>query len=130
MANLRVPDTGGADYELWIRYFSGAVTPIVNYAGNSRNIWDHQIAINLGNLRDESAWRQNPIVIVTALVICSGLTSWLLEVVHTEWYVIIHKCTWTIVIKSTPKPEQSTYNVARHPKEVTSLNLGLRQDVD
>ena len=88
-----------ADSRLCKRSFSGAVTPIVNYAGSSSNYWDHQIAINLGNLRDESSWRQNPIVIVTALVICSGLTSWLLEVVHTGWYVIIHKCTWTVVVE-------------------------------
>lgn len=70
------------------RYFSGASTPIVNYAGGSRNIWDHQIAINLGNLKGEQAWRQNPIVITTALVVCSGLTSWLLEVVRKEWYIL------------------------------------------
>ena len=99
IAIRRAPNTGAADSRSWIRHFSGAVTPIVNYAGSSWNIWDHQIAINLGNLRDESAWRQNPIVIVTALVVCSGLTSWLLEVVHTGWYVIIHRCTWTVVVE-------------------------------
>ena len=67
--NPKAPDTGDANFSLWIRYFSGTVTPVVNYAGSSWNIWDHQIAINPGNLRDESAWRQNPIVIVTALVV-------------------------------------------------------------
>lgn len=84
----KAPDTGNTDFGMLRRHFSGASTPIVNYAGGSGNIWDHQIAINLGNLEGEKAWRQNPIVITTALVFCSGLTSWLLEVVRTEWYMI------------------------------------------
>lgn len=77
--------------ELSRRLFSGAVTPIVNYSGYDGNLYDHQIAINLGNLAGENAWKQNPIVITMALVICSGLTCWLLAVVHTGWYVAIHK---------------------------------------
>ena len=58
-------------------------------------------------------------MIVTALVICSGLTSWLLEVVHTEWYVITHKCTWTVVV------EQSVDNAVKYPKEATLLTIGF-----
>ena len=91
------------------------MTPIVNYAGGSGNVWDHQIAINLGNLRDESAWRQNPIVIFTALVVCSGLTSWTLEIVHTGWYVIIHQSRWIVAVELTQRPEKSIYYATEYP---------------
>ena len=67
------------------RYLSGASTPIVNINGNPTNLWDHQLVINLGNIKEEQAWRQNPIFIILALFVCSGATSWLLEIVHAEW---------------------------------------------
>ena len=86
--NFRGSDAGSTNVDLMSRYFCGANTPVVNYNGGSGNIWDHQIALNLGNLAGEKAWRQKPFVITTALVICSGLTCWLLEIVRADWCVI------------------------------------------
>ena len=90
LQRVKAPDISNADSELSRRLFSGAVTPIVKYSGYGGNRYDHQIAIDLGNLAGEKAWKQNPIVITLALVICSGLTSWLLAFVHTGWYVAIY----------------------------------------
>ena len=50
-----------------------------------------------GKLGGEKAWRQSPIVITTALIVCSKLTSWLLEIVHAEWYAIFHDWVPAIV---------------------------------
>ena len=66
------------------RYFSEATTPIVALGSNlprPRN----QILINLGNLRGETAFKQSLGLITLMLVVCSGLTTWLLEIVHARW---------------------------------------------
>ena len=63
-------------------YFSGDYTPIVKVA--SAQGWARGINVNLGNLGGEKAFNKNPILIAFALFICSGLTTWLLEVVQAE----------------------------------------------
>lgn len=73
------------------RYLSGANTPIVNINGNPTNLWDHQLVINLGNIKEEQDWRHNPIIIIIALIVCSGATSWLLEIVYAQW-------TWVKIV--------------------------------
>lgn len=73
------------------RLFSSVTTPIVTVSRDEINIWEHQIVINLGNLRGENAFRQNAILIFSVLVICSGLTTWLLEIVRADW-------TWVKIV--------------------------------
>ncbi|KAK3172722.1 hypothetical protein OEA41_006046 [Lepraria neglecta] len=84
------------------RYFSGDYTPIVKVA--SAQGWARGINVNLGNLRGEKAFNKSPILIAFALFICSGLTTWLLEVVQAEWTWVkivaipgLHLCLFTLV---------------------------------
>lgn len=90
--------TSDSDSEIMSRYFSGADTPIINVVGQVGNLWDDQIVINLGNLGGEKALRHKPVVLITSLLVCTGCTCWLLEIVDTEWCVVLLK----IFLKEVP----------------------------
>ena len=81
--------TQGLKISVSKRYFSGDYTPIVKAA--SAQGWARGINVNLGNLGGEKAFNKSPILIAFALFICSGLTTWLLEVVQAEW-------TWVKIV--------------------------------
>lgn len=65
-----------ADEEVQIgkerRWFSGGNTPIVDVGVGPEN--DNTLTINLGNLREEKRLRKHTVVVVSALVVCAGLT--------------------------------------------------------
>ncbi|KAL8920305.1 MAG: hypothetical protein Q9172_004564 [Xanthocarpia lactea] len=67
------------------RWFSGGNRPIVDVGVGPGNLHGNTLTINLGNLREEKRLRKHPVVVIPALVVCAGLTSWLLEIVQAEW---------------------------------------------
>ncbi|KAL8894530.1 MAG: hypothetical protein Q9192_004242 [Flavoplaca navasiana] len=67
------------------RWFSGGSTPVVNVGVGPENLHRNTLTINLGNLTEEKRSRKHAVVIISALVVCAGLTSWLLEIVQAEW---------------------------------------------
>ncbi|KAL8860633.1 MAG: hypothetical protein Q9178_002986 [Gyalolechia marmorata] len=67
------------------RWFSGGNTPIVDVGVGPGNLHGNTLTINLGNLREEKRLRKHSVVVILALVVCAGLTSWLLEIVQAEW---------------------------------------------
>ena len=94
--------TQGLRISISKRYFRGDYTPIVRVA--SAQGWARGINDNLGNLGGEKAFDRSPIVIDFALFFCSGLTTWLLEVVQAEWIWVknvairgLHLCLFTLV---------------------------------
>ena len=66
------------DEEVWIekepKWFSGGSTPIVDVGVGPENLHRHTLWINLGNLTEEMRSRKHPVVIISALVVCAGLT--------------------------------------------------------
>ncbi|KAL9636906.1 MAG: hypothetical protein Q9204_002076 [Flavoplaca sp. TL-2023a] len=67
------------------RWFSGGNTPMVNVGVGPENLHRNTLMINLGNLMEEKRLRKHAVVIISALVVSAGLTSWLLEIVQAEW---------------------------------------------
>lgn len=94
--------TQGLRISISKRYFRGDYTPTVKVA--SAQGWARGINDNLGNLGGEKAFDRSPILIDFALFFCSGLTTWLLEVVQAEWIWVknvairgLHLCLFTLV---------------------------------
>ena len=56
------------------RWFSGGNTPMVNVGVGPENLYRHTLKINLGNLIEEKRLRKHTVVIISALVVCAGLT--------------------------------------------------------
>ncbi|KAL9032639.1 MAG: hypothetical protein Q9180_006387 [Flavoplaca navasiana] len=56
------------------RWFSGGNTPLVNVGVGPENLHRNTLTINLGNLREEKRLRKHAVVIISALVVCAGLT--------------------------------------------------------
>ncbi|KAL8894123.1 MAG: hypothetical protein Q9192_004597 [Flavoplaca navasiana] len=67
------------------RWFSGGNTPLINVGVGPENLHRNTLTINLGNLKEEKRLRKHAVVVISALVVCAGLTSWLLEIVQAEW---------------------------------------------
>ena len=65
-------------------YFSGANTPIVDAAVPPKPK-PFSTIINLGNDKGESSSCQSILWIISAVVICSGCTSWLLLIITADW---------------------------------------------
>lgn len=66
------------------RWFSAATTPIVTLGMRSSANF-HTTTIGLDNLKAENAFTQSRLLIALNLTLCSGLTTWLLEIVQAEW---------------------------------------------
>ncbi|KAG4428540.1 hypothetical protein IFR05_015974 [Cadophora sp. M221] len=69
------------------RFFDRRLTPIVGI-GNSRT-WTEPLqrlsVANLGYLRHEKSWAQSGFLIGFLIVLCSGITCWLLMLTMTRW---------------------------------------------
>ena len=70
------------------RYFRGTNTPILEIPDQE---YLYTTVINLGNLHAESALAQNPVLVAIGVVVCSGTTTWLLELISAKW-------TWNKVV--------------------------------
>ena len=56
------------------RWFSGGNTPMVSVGVGPENQHSNTLTIDLGNLREEMRLRKHAIVVISALIVCTGLT--------------------------------------------------------
>ncbi|KAL8930183.1 MAG: hypothetical protein Q9208_000800, partial [Pyrenodesmia sp. 3 TL-2023] len=56
------------------RWFSGGSTPIVDVGVGPEKLHRNTLLINLGNLWEEKRLGKHPVVVISALVVCAGLT--------------------------------------------------------
>ncbi len=64
----------GVQIEKEPRWFSAGNTPIVDVGAGPEKLHRHALTINLGNFREEGRLRRHWTVVISALVVCAGLT--------------------------------------------------------